>query len=157
MAPPITPIADRLLLRRRIDGDCWIYTGSKTRDGYGVLGVGRGKQLRAHRASYEAFVGTIPQGLSVCHTCDVPLCINPAHLFVGTPKDNTSDMHRKGRARPPRGETHPMAKLTDVEVLSIRRLRASGRSLNFIAQRFGISFQYVSELSLGGVRATAKS
>ena len=94
---PRVPIKDRLLSRYKVCGDCWIYTGQKTRDGYGVIGIGRTKQLRAHRVSYELHIGPIPAGMLVCHRCDTPLCIRPEHLFLGTPKDNTQDMLLKGR------------------------------------------------------------
>lgn len=65
---------------------------------YGVLHF-RGKNIAAHRASWIAHVGKIPHGIFVCHKCDTPLCINPAHLFLGTPKDNARDMSVKGRSR----------------------------------------------------------
>lgn len=80
---------------------CWLWVGRTTKDGYGLLAGGRrGKSLRAHRAMYQATRGPIPAGLFVCHKCDTPSCVNPDHLFLGTPKDNVIDMFRKGRARP---------------------------------------------------------
>ena len=97
MSPPRISVRSRLLERRKMQGECWIYTGAVHHDGYGVIGIGRGRQFRAHREAYKTFVGEIPPGLLVCHRCDVPLCINPKHLFLGTPKDNTQDMIRKGR------------------------------------------------------------
>lgn len=152
---PRQPIRDRLLARYVISGECWIYTGAKTRDGYGVLGNGRNVQVRAHRASYQEFVGPIPAGMLVCHKCDTPLCIRPEHLFLGSPKENTGDMLRKGRKAVFRGATHPNAKLSDADVLSIKRLRESGRTLKYIAERFGISFQHVSAIAKGDIRASA--
>ena len=149
---PRTPVAKRLLDRIEIVGDCWIFTGPTTSDGYGAIGVGRRKQLRAHRASFEEFVGHIPKGALVCHKCDTPRCINPEHLFLGTPKDNTQDMIKKGRMKHKTGEDHPLAKLSDVDVTSIKRLRAAGRTLAYIADRFGISFQHVSAISRGVYR-----
>ena len=87
------------------DNDCWIWQHEKTEKGYGIMYIympghpKRGVRRKAHRISYEAFNGPIPEGLLVCHTCDVPSCVNPEHLFVGTPKDNMQDMMRKGRGR----------------------------------------------------------
>ena len=97
MAPPTRPLRERLLERREIDGECWLWTGPQTRDGYGVITVGRGRQYRVHRVAYETFVGPIPAGMLVCHRCDVPTCFRPEHLFTGTYSDNAIDRDRKGR------------------------------------------------------------
>lgn len=76
---------------------CWLWTASlRPGSGYGQLRVGRTIAF-AHRIAYELFVGLIPNGLYVCHHCDVKQCVNPDHLFLGTAKDNTQDMIRKGR------------------------------------------------------------
>ena len=146
MSPPRTCPKQRLLERRKIVGDCWIYTGSKTRDGYGVMGVGRSKQMRAHRLAYEYFVGPIPTGQLVCHRCDTRLCINPAHLFLGSPKTNTQDMIAKGRKVSLSGEAHPNSKLSNAERDEIVSLRRGGALLTDIAKRFGLSFQHVSTI-----------
>src|SRR5574343_1097240 len=80
------------------DTDCWNWTASRHRDGYGWFGPGgRGRLILAHRWSYERFVGPVPQGLYVLHRCDNPGCVNPDHLFVGTQQDNVDDCIRKGR------------------------------------------------------------
>lgn len=81
-----------------IDG-CWLWTGKKRKDidgGYGLIKID-GRITRAHRVSYKTYKGPIPKGLFVCHTCDVPLCVNPNHLFVGTLQENNYDMYKKGR------------------------------------------------------------
>lgn len=75
---------------------CHIWTGVKNPKGYGSINF-KGKNLRAHRISYTIYNGEIPYGLLVCHRCDNPPCVNPAHLFVGTASDNEQDKLSKGR------------------------------------------------------------
>jgi hypothetical protein len=77
-------------------GDCLNWTGCKTHNGYGQLTF-RQTRVRAHRAAYEEFIGPIPKGALIMHTCDNRSCVNPEHLRPGTPKDNTHDMLIKGR------------------------------------------------------------
>lgn len=145
MAPPRTPIKERLLARRRIDGECWIYTGPVSHDGYGVIGVGRGRQVRAHRAAYEVFIGPIPSGALICHRCDTPLCFNPLHLFAGTPRENTRDMIAKGR----KAVVRPNLKVPADRLSEIRARRSGGETLKAIAADFGICFQHVSAICKG--------
>ena len=76
---------------------CWKWHGAYLSNGYGQLHF-RGRCVKAHRVSYELHVGPIPTGLGVRHTCDNPFCVNPAHLLLGTQKQNTADMYDRGRA-----------------------------------------------------------
>ena len=75
---------------------CWLWTGALNSKGYGSLRV-NGKSVSAHRLSFLWFKGDIPDGMLICHTCDTPSCVNPDHLWLGTPKDNHKDMWDKGR------------------------------------------------------------
>jgi len=88
----------------KTDG-CWYWTGRERTKGYGGFTISN-KECLAHRVSYEHFVGPIATGLFVCHRCDTPGCVNPAHLFLGTNSDNINDMYAKGR--------YPLQRLRDM-------------------------------------------
>lgn len=144
MPKKATPIEEKLRRYSVSENGCWEWSGPKDRDGYGVFGHHRGKQLRAHRASYAVNVGAIPDRMMVCHKCDNRSCINPDHLFIGSPKENTLDMVNKGRKFLTKGALHGMAKLSDKDVSEIIQLRKSGLLLKEIAARYGVTFQHVS-------------
>lgn len=90
---------DRFLSKVKVDekSGCWLWQAAKNADGYGHFGVASSTPRKAHRVSYALFVGEIPAGMQVCHSCDTPSCVNPAHLFVGTAQDNMDDRGSKGR------------------------------------------------------------
>jgi hypothetical protein len=143
MAPPRIDPVKRILSRIEHRGTCWIYTGSSSGDGYGVIGIGR-KSFRVHRIMFERFVRSLVDGELVCHKCDTPLCCNPDHLFAGSQKDNAIDRERKGRGNKLSGESHPNSKVSLAQKDEIISRRKGGETLISIAKDYGISFQHVS-------------
>jgi len=132
------PLADRLEGKsRETQSGCWEWTAGRNHKGYGTLKVA-GKDLRAHRVAYEVWVGPIPEGMHVLHVCDNPPCINPAHLWVGTNKDNADDRDAKGRQRVLRGEENGFSKLTWENVQEIRDLYGD-HSQAELARMYGVS------------------
>lgn len=124
---------------RKLDG-CWEWTGATHRQGYGLIKTMTGMS-RAHRVSYELNVGPIGDGLMVRHVCDTPSCVNPAHLLLGTARDNAQDRVVRGRSADRRGEKHPLAKLSRLEVAQIRMPGLTGKE---VAEIFDVSQASVS-------------
>lgn len=160
---PRRPIEDRFWEKVDKTGECWIWKTTKLPSGYGQFTMpGRGNRL-AHRVAYELFVGPIPDGLFVCHTCDCPSCVRPDHLFLGSPADNSRDMREKDRS--PKGErsaarkhpgkiqrgiAHPQAILTDDEVRTIRTLYAAHEGTQEqLAARFGVRREAIGKIVRG--------
>lgn len=126
-------------------GECWLWTGSKYRQGYGQVCVGP-KFRKAHRVAYELTRGPIPTGLCVCHKCDVKLCVNPEHLFLGTYADNNADKALKGRAYRSTGELQPAAKLTDADVIAILN---DPRPSTHLAPIYGVDHSLIGRIRRG--------
>ena len=121
---------------------CWTWLGKGDRKGYGYFSTPT--VTLAHRASWELHFGPIPAGLFVCHHCDNPPCVNPAHLFLGTVQDNSDDRVAKGR--PAFGERWWAAKLTDDQVREIRR---STETIRVLGDRYGVAYTQISRLRRG--------
>jgi len=123
------------LIAKKGDKECWPWVGFRVPGGYGMY-----NQQAAHRQVYELLIGPIPAAMFVCHHCDNPACCNPAHLFLGTPKDNSQDMVRKGRTKAPRGSKAGASKLIEEQVLAIReRYSRGGISQRALGQQYGVS------------------
>ena len=127
-------------------GECWLWTAGKFRGGYGRFSHA-GRDRCANVVSWEIANGLpVPTGLYVCHACDIPGCVNPDHLWLGTPKENTADCARKGRIA--RGARHGRgpAKLVATEVTEIHRLYANGVSRPQLAKQFGVDRSTITRI-----------
>lgn len=131
------------------DNGCYEWTGAKMPKGYGFMKIpGTRRQDYAHRMAWLIYRGEIPDGMEVCHKCDNPPCVNPAHLFTGTRKDNLADMVRKGRSTA--GEKNAGSVLTFSDVRKIKALIATGlMSQSQIGRAFGVSQISISRISRG--------
>ena len=131
------------------DSGCIEWTACLNGRGYGQFRpAGQRKNLTAHRFSWIAANGAIPEGLCVCHRCDNRKCVNPDHLFLGTFAENSADMVSKGRGKGAKraGILNPRRKLTEPEVEAIRQSNASLRN---IAEMFGIGKSQVQRIKSG--------
>lgn len=136
---------------------CWPWTGARDRAGYGRFGLGghRGPTALAHRVAFAIEHQAAPA--AVCHHCDNPPCCNPRHLFGGTRGDNNRDAARKGRhglKNQPwlaaRGSTHGSAKLTEDQVVTIRRRYAAGEAgQRSLAREHGVTKRAIAKIVLG--------
>lgn len=129
---------------------CWNWEAGKGRDGYGQFWLDE-KLQPAHRIAYQIYIGEAPDGLCVCHHCDNPSCVNPAHLFLGTYADNSHDRDTKDRGVHPdnSGENSGTAKLTEEDIQTIRMMSVKGARNLDLAKQFGVSPGAISHIICG--------
>lgn len=131
-------------------GECWLWTGCIKQDGYGQFYLDnklKPRQVTAHRFSWIVANGSVPEGRLVCHTCDTRLCVNPAHLFLGSVADNNRDAVAKRRHA--FGSRNGGAKLSESDAVAIRSAFAAGEIQAGIAGRFGVSRHAVQRVCIG--------
>ena len=130
-------LTDRFWAKVEKSDTCWLWTGAHQSDGYGTI-YRNGTMQLAHRVSWYLEHGYMPEE-HVLHECDIPACVNPSHLFLGTQRDNMRDAVRKGRK----------SRISQTDVDEIRRLVASGIKQKDVAKQFDISKQYVNGIVRG--------
>jgi hypothetical protein len=140
---------------KRLDkGSCWIWNGWKNKGGYGYFSFD-GKRYAAHRHAWEIENESIKDNLMVCHHCDVPACVNPYHLFLGTNSDNVKDCYKKGRRKPIlkefmlKGEDCYLSKLKEFQVIEILKKIERGITNTEIAKEYKVIHQTISMIKLG--------
>jgi hypothetical protein len=141
--------------------DCWLWTAGRVPYGYGSMYYGGSRNFGAHRFSWLLANpdSDIPKGHCICHTCDNPPCVNPAHLFLGSTRDNAIDGRSKGRGpgahlKPashhpeamPRGERHWNSKYTPEQIAAVRTLFDSGMRQCDIMRAMNIPRRVVQRL-----------
>jgi HNH endonuclease len=142
------PVLSRLMknVSPEPNSGCWLWTASITPNGYAQIGLGgsgRGTRV-AHRVSYQLFKGPISKGMSICHSCDNRVCVNPDHLFQGTTNDNIQDAVSKKRNA--FGERCGQSRLTEDAVRDIRR---SGIGTVRLSEKYGVSPACISRVKSG--------
>ncbi len=162
----IPPISPKYVIRfwSKVDktngpDSCWFWTDTLNKDGYGKFHLPTGihwSQGRAHmfsvpRVAYKIAHGSIPNNRLICHTCDNPRCVNPKHLKLGTQFDNMQQMISRGRGNKAHGEKHSKSKLTEKDVLEIRKTHGlkgiGGISAAKLAKKFGVSYVLIRAIA----------
>jgi DNA-binding XRE family transcriptional regulator len=143
------PISERIESHIISKENCWLTDLACNSLGYPPIRI-NGKTKRLNRVIYELHKGEIPPGKFVCHKCDNPACINPNHLFLGTPQENMDDKVTKNRQSRSKGSLHGLAKLDEEKVLEIKRLLAeTNLTQKEIAKKYGVCHQTISYIKNG--------
>jgi hypothetical protein len=125
---------------------CWMWRGATAKGGYGLFLSNR-RRIQAHRVAWALSNKTSPGKLCVCHSCDTPGCVNPAHLWLGTFEENMADMVAKGRAKTGpadrSGENNGRARLTEQDV---RAIRASADSMPRLARQYSVGISTINHI-----------
>ena len=141
---PILGPADVFENRFEKTNGCWEWKGTRNQYGYGIFLMPGEKVVRAHRYSYEFYVGEIPADMVIMHTCDNPPCVNPAHLRIGTKAENNADTAKKRRHN--YGLDHWNGRLSDADVAAIR---ASNEPKPVLAKRYGVNYSHIWRIKTG--------
>lgn len=126
--------------------DCWLWKSNKDKDGYGTMRSGK-QNKRAHRVSYEQYVGKIPEGKFILHSCNNPACVNPNHLRIGTHKDNMKDRNNSGNYL--KNEKHFNSKFSDE---TVKKVRSATGTYKQIGLMFNMSATQVGNIKRGEQR-----
>lgn len=129
------------------ENGCWLWIGAKHRQGYGNIGI-KGKAQLVHRVIWEMENGHIPEGMKVCHKCDITSCCNPDHLFLGSQKDNMKDCRIKGR-KTCNVQATRRAKLTFKQVQEIKKLREEGMTRKELELKYNVSQTCIAKILTG--------
>lgn len=133
-------------MARPSEDACWTWCAGFNDSGYGVFSDDSRRQVRAHRFAWELVIGPVPDGAIVCHRCDNRACVNPSHMFLGSPADNSADMTAKRRQA--RGTGIWTNKIGPGSVSAIRCLVALGvGSQEYIGGLFGVSQTHVGRIA----------
>jgi hypothetical protein len=143
------PLETRFWAKVEKTDGCWLWVASTNKRGYGQISRPAEGPALAHRVSWELHFGPIPADLFVCHHCDTPPCVRPAHLFLGTNEDNVRDMLAKGRGG------GPTCKQLSFEAVQSLRARAKIVGVRAAAREFGVDSGWASEVCRGKRRVAA--
>lgn len=145
MAPRGLSLAQTFDEHYRVDEvtGCWLWLRGKSQKGYGKLTIAN-KTVLAHRFAYARVHGPVPPDVLICHRCDTPACVNPAHLWPGTKSSNRLDALDKGRV--PFGEGHGMAILSEAAVLDIRARVAAGERQCDLAREYEVGLDLIWQI-----------